>query len=60
MTSHTFSPLLKKYIGIATIERAHAGFGSPVSVEVTVEYTRQRADAQLVKLPFYNPARKRA
>jgi aminomethyltransferase len=60
MTSHTFSPVLKKYIGIATVERAYAGFGSPVSVEVTVEYTRQKADAHLVKLPFYNPARKRA
>ncbi len=59
MTSHTFSPVLKKYIGIATVERAYAGFGSPVSVEVTVEYTRQKADARLVKLPFYNPPRKR-
>ena len=60
MTSHTFSPVLKKYIGIATVERKYAGFGSRVSVEVTVEYTRQKADAKLVKLPFYNPPRKRA
>jgi aminomethyltransferase len=60
MTSHTFSPVLKKYIGIATVERAYAGFGTPVSVEVTVEYTRQKAAAHLVKLPFYNPTRKRA
>jgi aminomethyltransferase len=60
MTSHTFSPLLKKYIGIATIERQYAGIGDRVGVEVTVEYTRQKADARLVKTPFYNPPRKRA
>jgi aminomethyltransferase len=60
MTSHTFSPLLKKYIGIATVERAKAGIGSRVEVEVTVEYTRQKVAASLVKLPFYNPPRKRA
>jgi aminomethyltransferase len=60
MTSHTFSPLLKKYIGIASVERAKVDIGSRVDVEVTVEYTRQKAAAKLVKLPFYNPARKRA
>ena len=60
MTSHTFSPLLKKYIGIASVERAQAGIGSPVEVEVTVEFTRQKAAATLVKLPFYAPPRKRA
>jgi aminomethyltransferase len=60
MTSHTFSPLQKKYIGIATVERAKAGIGNRVEVEVTVEYTRQKAAASLVKLPFYNPPRKRA
>ena len=59
MTSHAFAPVLKKYIGIATVERAYVGFNSPVQVEVTVEYTRQRANARLVKLPFYNPTRKR-
>ena len=26
----------------------------------TVEYTRQKAHARLVKMPFYNPGRKRA
>ena len=60
MTSHTFSPLLKKYIGLATVERKYAAEGARVSVEVTVEYTRQRSEARLVKTPFFNPARKRA
>jgi aminomethyltransferase len=60
MTSHTFSPLLKRYIGLATVERALVDVGANVEVEVTVEYTRQKAVAALVALPFYNPARKRA
>ncbi|HSF81981.1 MAG TPA: aminomethyltransferase family protein [Anaerolineales bacterium] len=60
MTSHTFSPLLKKYIGLASVKSQHASFGTQVSVEVTVEYTRQKALATLVELPFYNPPRKRA
>jgi aminomethyltransferase len=60
MTSHTFSPILKKYIGLATVERKYAVADARVSVEVTVEYTRQRSEARLVKTPFYNPARKRA
>lgn len=60
MTSHTFSPLLKKYIGLGTFLRDAASIGDKVSVEVTVEYTRHRAEARLVKTPFYNPPRKRA
>jgi aminomethyltransferase len=60
MTSHTFSPLLKKYIGLATIERKYAAEDARVSAEVTVEYTRQRSEARLVKTPFLNPPRKRA
>jgi aminomethyltransferase len=59
MTSHTFSPLLKNYIGLASLERAHARYGALLSVEVTVEYTRQRVPARVVRLPFFNPARKR-
>jgi aminomethyltransferase len=60
MTSHTFSPLLKKYIGIASVEREFAGYGAEVDVEVTIEYTRRKARARLAKLPFFNPPRKRA
>jgi aminomethyltransferase len=60
MTSHTFSPLLKKYIGLASVKGQYAEYGARVEVEVTVEYTRLRAQARLSKLPFYNPPRKRA
>ena len=59
-TSHTFSPILKKYIALATLETSSAKLGSQVEVEFTVEYVRRRARAEVVKLPFFNPPRKRA
>jgi aminomethyltransferase len=58
-TSITFSPLLKKYIALATVQSKHAAIGDDVLIETTVEFTRQQARARLVKLPFFNPARKR-
>jgi aminomethyltransferase len=60
MTSHTFSPILKRYIGLATVERRLVQVGERIDVEVTVEYTRQKVEARLVRLPFYDPPRKRA
>lgn len=60
LTSHTFSPLLKKYIGIGTLESKAAAPGSAVGVEFTVEYARHKVAARLVELPFFNPSRKKA
>jgi aminomethyltransferase len=59
-TSHTFSPILKKYIAIASAESQHAALGNKLEVEFTVEHSRKRAEAQIVRMPFYNPPRKRA
>jgi aminomethyltransferase len=59
VTSHTFSPILKKYIGLATIESQFAAPGTPVFMEATVEYVRKQSPATVVKLPFYDPERKR-
>lgn len=59
LTSHTFSPILKQYIGIGTVYSDYAQLGNPVEVEVTVEYVRQKASARIVKTPFFDPARKR-
>jgi glycine cleavage system aminomethyltransferase T len=47
-------------IALASIDTAHAGIGTELQAEVTVEATRYRAGAKVVKLPFYNPARKTA
>jgi len=60
MTSHTFSPILKKYIAIGTIESSHAHHGDEVELEFTVEYVRHKSKALIVKPPFYDPPRKRA
>jgi aminomethyltransferase len=59
-TSLTFSPILKKYIALGTLETAHAALGGQVEIEITVEYSRQKCPAVIVKTPFFNPPRKRA
>ena len=58
-TSRTFSPILKQYIAIGTVLSEYATTGAPVQVEVTVEYSRERAGASIVKTPFFDPERKR-
>ena len=58
-TSVLFSPLLKKYIALATVSGG-LQLGDQVQVEATVEYTRRRVAARIIKLPFFNPKRKRA
>lgn len=59
-TSHTFSPILKKYIAIATVETPFSTIGERLQVEFTVEYARRKAKAVVVMTPFYDPPRKRA
>ncbi|HJW90210.1 MAG: hypothetical protein A2Z16_16255 [Chloroflexi bacterium RBG_16_54_18] len=58
-TSQTFSPIVKQYIAIATLESRYATPGTQLEVEVTVEYVRKRALARAVRLPFFDPPRKR-
>lgn len=59
-TSTTWSPVLKKMIALASIETAHATAGTKLQMEITVEAMRQKATATVMKLPFFNPARKTA
>ncbi len=59
MTSHTFSPILKKQIGIGTVLMPYATLGTHLEVEITVEYQRQKAKATIVPTPFYDPPQKR-
>ena len=60
ITSHTFSPILKQYVGIGTVLTPHAGMGNYLDIEVTVEFKRKLCPAQIVPMPFFNPARKRS
>lgn len=59
-TSTTWSPTLKKFIALATVKREHAKPGTRLEIEVTVEAVRHRANATVVKTPFFNPKRKTA
>lgn len=59
-TSGCWSPLLKRYIALAHVEAEAAAPGTELLMEVTVEHRRRRANARVVRLPFYNPDRKRA
>jgi len=59
-TSTTWSPVLKKMIALATVERDATATGNRLQVEVTVEAVRHRVGATVVATPFFNPARKTA
>jgi aminomethyltransferase len=59
-TSSGWSPLLKKFLALATVERGYETAGTGVELEFTVEYVRRRAAARVVPLPFFDPERKRS
>jgi aminomethyltransferase len=59
-TSTTWSPVLKRLIALATIDAPHTTPGTGLEIEVTVESVRHRVAAQVVPMPFFNPARKTA
>ena len=58
-STSTWSPLLKKYIALAHLQRPYYEVGTNVRMEITVEHHRQHASAKVVKLPFYEPEWKR-
>ena len=59
-TSTTWSPTLKKFIGLATIDSDSAAVGTLLDFELTVEAVRHRVPAKVVETPFFNPPRKTA
>jgi aminomethyltransferase len=58
-TSHTWSPILKKYLVLATVEASRAARGTVLELEHTVEFERRRVAATVVATPFFDPERKR-
>jgi aminomethyltransferase len=60
VTSSTWSPLLKRYLALATVRTSFAGTGTQLEVEHTVEYERRRVRANVVDKPFYDPPHKRS
>ncbi len=54
-TSGCWSPTLKKYIALATLRSAFAQTGTPLEIDIDVEWERHRAPARVVERPFYEP-----
>jgi aminomethyltransferase len=54
-STSTWSPLLKKYIALAHLQKPYDAVGTALRMEVTVEHHRRHAPARVVKLPFYEP-----
>jgi aminomethyltransferase len=59
-TSTTWSPVLKKMIALATVDRPHYAPGTKLEIEVTVDAVRHNVGATVVPTPFFNPKRKTA
>ena len=57
-TTTTWSPVLKKMIALATVDRPFYEDGTKLQIEVTVEAVRHKIAASVVKTPFFNPPRK--
>lgn len=55
VSTSTWSPLLKKYIALAHLQKPYYQAGTKVTMEITVEHHRQHTSARVVKLPFYEP-----
>lgn len=59
-TSSVYSPLLKAFLALATLQPAVAQAGTAVQFELTVEHARVHTPARVVDLPFFDPPRRRA
>jgi aminomethyltransferase len=59
VTSSAFSPILKRYIGLATVETAYSKLEGELFMEVTVEFARKKVRAKVVKTPFFSHPRKK-
>ncbi|HEY4304759.1 MAG TPA: aminomethyltransferase family protein [Gemmatimonadaceae bacterium] len=58
-TSGCWSPLLKKYLALAHIQKPHFKPDTDVEIELTIEHRRQAVAAKVRKLPFFDPPRKK-
>jgi aminomethyltransferase len=59
VTSHTWSPILKKYIALTSVHGSHSAPGTILQMEHTVEFERRKVPAKVTKTPFFDPERKR-
>jgi aminomethyltransferase len=59
-TTTTWSPVLKRMVALATLDRPHFAEGTTVQMEFTVEAVRHQVPARVERTPFFNPGRKAA
>ena len=59
-TSFMFSPILKKHIAISRVKPELSALGTELLLELTINHKPRLVKAKVVKMPFYNPARKTA
>jgi aminomethyltransferase len=57
-TSGTWSPILKKNIALATVEKEYDTIGSELQFQVSVEHRQHTVSAIVSKTQFFNPERK--
>ncbi len=58
-TSSCYSPILKKYIAMGTVEAQYSRVGTGLQIETTVEHRRLQVPCRVVRTPFFDPPRKR-
>lgn len=58
-TTGGWSPTIKRYIALATVQSGFTLAGTELHMEVTVDYVRKKVKARVVKTPFFDPPRKR-
>ena len=59
-TSGTWSPILKKYVVMARLKPEYAKLGTRVFIEEMIEAVSYAVPATVVKMPFFDPQRKKA
>ncbi|HXV36447.1 MAG TPA: aminomethyltransferase family protein [Myxococcota bacterium] len=59
VTSTVWSPLLKRYIALASVKAPFAALGTKLELEHTALYERRTVSARVVERPFFDPERKR-
>ena len=58
-TSGVWSPTLKKYITLGHLRPQHAAPGGVVTIDLDIDRFRRPFNARVVRLPFFNPPRKK-
>lgn len=58
-TSQTWSPILKRYLALASVRVPFGQLGTELRIEHTAEYERRTVTARVVPRTFFDPPRKR-